>query len=288
MQRVRRGPGRRCGPDRVQRAGARYPAGRADGDRVPDDAPHLRVRAGHDRPAAAGRDRGPGVLRAERDRSGDAAGEHGRDRGRAGRGPDGCPAESAGLDRVRLAVPGPPGRGVNRGRIRGRAERRPDSGGRARHRRDPGAAHRGGGQRGRLREPARLYGADHARVHRRRGGPHLVRRRRQPDEALHHRLRDPGRLRRGPGPRRLRRLPQLRHRAAPASSSASLIFTGTSRTPTRSTRAPRSGPGRPATPSARPRPRSGRPGTPARPAWTSSSWTGCATATTRPSPSGSR
>ena len=74
---------------------------------------------------------------------------------------------------------------------------------------------------------------------------------------------------------------------SPGSSSASPICTGISTTPTRSTRYPRSGPGRPATPCARPPPRSGPPGPPARPAWTPASWPGCATATTRPSPSGS-
>ena len=144
MRRVRRGPGRRCRAGRVQRAGLRYPAGRADGDGVPDDAPHLRVRAGHDRPAAAGSDRRPGLLRPERGGCGDAAGQHGRDRGRAGRGPDGRPAQGAGLDGVRVALPGPPRRGVNRRRVRGRAQGRAESGGRARHRRDPRPAGHGG------------------------------------------------------------------------------------------------------------------------------------------------
>jgi hypothetical protein len=37
-----------------------------------------------------------------------------RDRDRAGRGPDGRPVQGAGLHRVRLPLPGPPGRGVNR------------------------------------------------------------------------------------------------------------------------------------------------------------------------------
>ena len=78
--------------------------------------------------------RRPGVLRAGRDRRGDAAGEHGRDRDRAGRGPDGRPVQGAGLHRVRLPLPGPPGRGVNRRRVRGRAQGRPEGGGRARHR----------------------------------------------------------------------------------------------------------------------------------------------------------
>ena len=63
------------------------------------------------------------------------------------------------------------------------------------HRRDPCAADRGGHQRGRLRQPARLHGADHARLYRRRAGPHLVRRRREPEEALDRRFWDPGRLR---------------------------------------------------------------------------------------------
>jgi hypothetical protein len=70
VRRVRRGSVRRCREGRFCRAGLRYPAGRADGDRIPDDAPHLRVRAGHDRFAAAGRYRRPGLLRPER---GDAA-----------------------------------------------------------------------------------------------------------------------------------------------------------------------------------------------------------------------
>src|ERR1035438_4710750 len=48
----------------------------------------------------------PGLLRAERDRCGDAAGQHGRDRDGAGRGPDGRPAQCAGLDRVCLPLPG--------------------------------------------------------------------------------------------------------------------------------------------------------------------------------------
>jgi len=62
----------------------------------------------------------------------------------------------------------------------------------------------------------------------------------------------------------------------------------TSTTPTPPARYPRSGPGRPATPSARPPPRSGPPATPGRPAWTPPCWTSCGTATTRPSPTGSR
>ena len=52
------------------------------------------VRAGHGRLAAAGSDRRPGVLRAERGGCGDAAGQHGRDRDRAGRGPDGRLAQA--------------------------------------------------------------------------------------------------------------------------------------------------------------------------------------------------
>ena len=124
----------------------------------------LRVRAGHDRPAAAGRDRRPGLLRPERGGCGDAAGQHGRDRDRAGRGPDGRPAQGAGLDGFRVAVPGPPGRGVNRRRVRGRPQGRPEGGGRARHRRDPRPADHRGHQRGGLRQPARLHGADHARL----------------------------------------------------------------------------------------------------------------------------
>jgi hypothetical protein len=56
-------------------------------------------------------------------------------------------------------------------------------------------------------EPARLHGADHARLHRRRAGPDLVRRGGQPYQGGDHRVRDPGRLPRVPGPRRLRRLP---------------------------------------------------------------------------------
>ena len=75
---------------------------------------------------------------------------------------------------------------------------------------------------------------------------------------------------------------------SPESSSAWPTCTGTSTTPTPPARNPRPGPGRPATPSARPPPRSGPPATPARPAWTPPCWPGCATATTRPSPSGSR
>src|SRR6266496_4042111 len=82
------------------------------------------VRAGHDRPAAAGGDRRPGLLRPERGECGDAAGQHGRDRGRAGRGPDGRPAQGAGLHGVRVAVPGPPRRGADRRRVRGRAQGR--------------------------------------------------------------------------------------------------------------------------------------------------------------------
>ena len=63
--------------------------------------------------------------------------------------------------------------------------------------------------------------------------------------------------------------------------------TGTSTTPTRSTRRPRRGPGRPVTPCARPQPRSGPPATPAAPASAPSCWPACATATTRPSRPGS-
>ena len=56
-----------CGADLSGAAGRvasavqvfRYPVGGADGDGVPDDAPHLRVRAGHNRSAAARRDRRP-------------------------------------------------------------------------------------------------------------------------------------------------------------------------------------------------------------------------------------
>ena len=277
-----------AGPGRFRRAGLRYPAGRADGDGVPDDAPHLRVRAGHDRPAAAGSDRRPGLLRPERGGCGDAAGQHGRDRDRAGRGPDGRPAQGAGLHGVRVAVPGPPGRGVNRRRVRGRAQGRPEGGGRARHRRDPRPADHRGDQRGGLREPARLHGADHARLYRRRAGPDLVRRGGQPHQGVDHRLRDPGRLPRGPGPRRLRRLPQLRRRARrrPAVPGPPVPVPR---------RRLRDRPGIPGLdPAGRRRPPRGRappsgpPATPARPAWTPPSWPGCATATTRPSPSGSR
>ena len=71
-------------------------------------------------------------------------------------------------------MPGPPGRGVNRRRVRGRAQRRAESGGRTWHRRDPRPADHGGGQRAGLREPARVHGADHARLYRRRAGPDLV------------------------------------------------------------------------------------------------------------------
>ena len=56
----------------------------ADGDGVPDDAPDVRVPAGHDRPGPARDQRRPGVLRPERGRCGHAAGQHGRDRDRAG------------------------------------------------------------------------------------------------------------------------------------------------------------------------------------------------------------
>ena len=246
------------------------------------------MRAGHDRAGPGRGNRRPGVLRAERDRCGDAAGEHGRDRGRAGRGPDGRPAEGAGLHRVRVAVPGPPRRGVNRRRVRGRAQGRAAGGGRARHRRDPRPAHHRGDQRGRLRQPARLYGADHAGLYRRRAGPHLVRRRREPDEGLDHRLRDPGRLPRGPGPRRLRRLPQLRRRArrSPAVPGPPV------QVPRRRLR---DRPGIPGLdPAGRRRPPrgrgrgQGRPGRPPGRAWTPPCWPGCATATTRPSPAGSR
>ena len=58
-----------------------------------------------------------------------------------------------------------------------------------------------------------VYTVRTMRAYRRRGGPHLVRRGREPHQGVDHRLRDPGRLPRGPGPRRLRRLPQLRRRA---------------------------------------------------------------------------
>jgi transposase len=50
---------------------------------------------------------------------------------------------------VRVAVPGPPGRGLDRRRVRGRPQGRAAGGGRARRRRDSRPAH----QRGRLREP---------------------------------------------------------------------------------------------------------------------------------------
>jgi len=56
---------------------------------------------------------------------------------------------------------------VNRRRVRGRAQGRPEGGGRARHRRDSRPAHHCGYQRGRLRQPARLYRADHAGLDRR-------------------------------------------------------------------------------------------------------------------------
>ena len=47
--------------------------------------------------------------------------------------PDGRPARRAGLHRVRLPLPGPPGRGASRRRVRGRPQGRPEGGGRARH-----------------------------------------------------------------------------------------------------------------------------------------------------------
>jgi transposase len=80
--------------------------------------------------------------------------------------------------------------GVNHRRVRGRAQRRAAAGGRARHRRNPRPSY----QRGRLRQPARLHGADHAGLYRRRAGPHLVRRGREPHQGVDHRFRDPGRL----------------------------------------------------------------------------------------------
>ena len=250
--------------------------------------PYLRVRAGHDSPAAAGSDRRPGVLRAERDRRGDVAGQHGRDRGRAGRGPDGRPAQGTGLYGICLPLPGPSRRSVNHRRVRGRAQGRPEIGGRARHRRDSRPAGHCGHQRGRLRQPARLHRADHGGLHRRRGGPDLVRRGRATGRSWRSPASGSWTATAGSWSATTTAATSATTPGSPECSSAWLTYTATSTTPTPPARHPRSGPGRPAMPSARPRPQSGPPAAPARPAWTPPSWPGCATATTRPSPSGSR
>ena len=114
-----------------------------------------------------------------------------------------------------------------------------------------------------LREPARLHGADHARLYRRRAGPDLVRRGR----ATAPRRRSPGSgswtATAGSWSATTTAATSATTPRSLESSSASPTCTGTSTTPTRSTRNPRSGPGRPATPSARPLPPSGPPAPPA-------------------------
>ena len=139
----------------------------------------------------------------------------------------------------------------------------------------------------RLRQPARLHRADHARVHRRRAGPDLVRR---AATAPSWRSRASGSwtATAGSWSATTTAATSATTPGSPESSSAWPTCTGTSTMLTRPARAPRSGPGRPATPSARPQPRSGPPRDASAPAWTPPCWPGCAIATTRPSPSGSR
>ncbi len=80
------------------------------------------VRSGHDRGPAGWGAWWPDLLRPARDGRRDLAGLPGRDRGGAGRGHDVRAAGRAGLDRVRVVLPDPPGRRLDRGRLRGDAE----------------------------------------------------------------------------------------------------------------------------------------------------------------------
>ena len=202
---------------RVQRAGVRPADVRADGDRVPDDAPGLRVRARHHRAAAAQVTAArPATARTWSRRatflaSQDVIGiERAADMMAALLG---APVSTGFVSRCLVRLDD----GADRRRVRGRSQGRPARGGRARHRRDPGPADRRRAPRRartRLRQPARVHRADPARLHlaavaRTWSGTA------RPATAprLDHRLRDPRRLPRGPGPRRLRRLRQLRRRA---------------------------------------------------------------------------
>ena len=162
------------------------------------------------------------LLRPAGQRSRDLAGIPGRDRHRTGRGHDVRTAGRTGLHRVRLLMPGPPGRRLDHRGVRRRTQGRTARTGRARHRRNPGPAdHHRSGRRDRrgLQQPAGVHRAHPAHLHPRMGrrsargpgrGSGLVRRGRHPHEEGDHRVRDPPGLPRGPGPRRLRWLRQLR------------------------------------------------------------------------------
>ena len=66
-------------------------------------------------------------------------------------------------------LPGPSRRGVNRRRVRGRAPGRPEGGGRCGTDETPAPLTTAATSAGRPRQPARLHGADYARLHRRWG-----------------------------------------------------------------------------------------------------------------------
>ena len=79
------------------------------GHRVSADAPAVRLRTRHHGGPAGGGARRADLLRPERDRRGDPAGQPGRARHRAHRGPDVRAARGGGVHRVHLLLPDPPG-----------------------------------------------------------------------------------------------------------------------------------------------------------------------------------
>ena len=81
-----------------------------------------------------------------------------------------------GVHRVHLLLPDPPGRRADHGRVRTGAQDGAARAGRVGHRRNPRPADRRRQQRAGLPQPARVHRAHDAGLHRRRGGPGLVRR----------------------------------------------------------------------------------------------------------------
>ena len=187
--------GRRAGNGRVLGAGVRPARLLGGGDRVSDDAPPLWLRAGHHRRPTGGGAGRADLLRPERDRRGDPAGQPGRARDRTHRRCDVHAAWGGGVHRVHLLLPDPAGRRADHGRVRGDAQGGAARTGRVGHRRNPRPAdrrhhrcRRSSSNRSRRRcyhdrwqrvglpQPARVHRAHDARLHRRRAGPGLVRR----------------------------------------------------------------------------------------------------------------
>jgi len=118
LRRLRWRPGRGAGNGRRPRAGVRPAGVLPGGDRVSDDAPGVWLRTGHHSGSTGGDTGRTHLLRPERDRGGDPAGQPGRAGHRAHRGPDVRAARGGGVHRVHLLLPDPPGHRVDHGRVR--------------------------------------------------------------------------------------------------------------------------------------------------------------------------